>query len=91
MEVVSEEQLANTVALNFIDELKKNASVDVIQYPNGLGDVGLCGLRPGFECSINPQLLVLVDGRPIESRVTSSALVDRITKAVSLLSAQLQS
>lgn len=64
MEVISEAQLATTVALNFLDEIKKTASVDVIQYPNGLGGIGLRGLRPNFEFTINPQVLVLVDGRP---------------------------
>ena len=64
MEVIGEKQLADTVGLNFIEQLKKNASVDVIQYPNGLGGVGLRGLRPSFEFSINPQVLVLVDGHP---------------------------
>ncbi|MBB5986676.1 vitamin B12 transporter [Sphingobium sp. B1D3A] len=80
MEVVGEEQLANTVALNFIDQLKKNASVDVIQYPNGLGGVGLRGLRPSFEFSINPQVLVLVDGRPSGSSSFTTIAPESITR-----------
>ncbi len=64
IEVVTPEKLRNTVALNFTELLKKNAGVDVIQYPNGLAGVGLRGLRPDFEFSINPRTLTLIDGRP---------------------------
>lgn len=64
VEVVTARNLEVTVGLGFIDLLKKNAGVDVIQYPNGLAGVGLRGLRPDFEFSINPRTLTLVDGRP---------------------------
>lgn len=64
MEVVSEAQLDQTVGVTFLDLLKKNAGLDVIQYPNGLAGIGLRGLRPDFEFTINPRTLVLVDGRP---------------------------
>lgn len=64
IEVVTEEELSRTFGLNFLDLLKKNASLDVIQYPNGLAGIGLRGLRPDFEFTINPRTLVLVDGRP---------------------------
>lgn len=64
VEVVTQAQIEGTVAANFTDLLKKNAGVDVIQYPNGLAGVGLRGLRPDFEFSMNPRTLTLVDGRP---------------------------
>lgn len=64
VEVVSAKALEATVGFGFIDLLKKNAGVDVIQYPNGLAGVGLRGLRPDFEFSINPRTLTLLDGRP---------------------------
>lgn len=64
IEIVSAEQLDRTVGTTFLDLLKKNTGVDVIQYPNGLAGVGLRGLRPDFEFTINPRTLVLVDGRP---------------------------
>ena len=64
MEVVDGKVLQETVATSFIDQLKKNASVDVIQYPNGLAGIGLRGMRPNFEFTINPRTLVLIDGRP---------------------------
>ena len=64
MEVVEGHVLEETVGNSFLDQLKKNASVDVIQYPNGLAGVGLRGMRPNFEFTINPRTLVLIDGRP---------------------------
>ena len=64
MEVVTEAQLDQTVGVTFLDQLKKNAGLDVIQYPNGLPGIGLRGLRPDFEFTINPRTLDLVDGRP---------------------------
>src|SRR5690606_7817217 len=45
------------------DMLKKNASVDVIQYPGGLSGIGLRGFRPQFS-GVNQRVLMLVDGRP---------------------------
>ena len=64
MEVVEGQVLEETVGNTFLDRLKKNASVDVIQYPNGLAGIGLRGMRPNFEFTINPRTLVLIDGRP---------------------------
>jgi len=64
MEVIEGDVLENAVGDTFLDQIKKNASVDVIQYPNGLAGIGLRGMRPNFEFTINPRTLVLVDGRP---------------------------
>lgn len=64
VEVITAAELDDTVGLSFIDLLKKNVALDVIQYPNGLAGIGLRGLRPDFEFTINPRTLVLVDGRP---------------------------
>lgn len=64
VDVVTATELDDTVGTSFIDLLKKNVALDVIQYPNGLAGIGLRGLRPDFEFTINPRTLVLVDGRP---------------------------
>src|SRR5690606_6864999 len=64
MEVIEGHVLKETVGNTFLDQIKKNASVDVIQYPNGLAGVGLRGMRPNFEFTINPRTLILIDGRP---------------------------
>jgi len=80
IEVVSGAQLANTVGTTFLDQLKKTASVDIIQYPNGLGGVGLRGLRPNFEFTINLQVLVLVDGRPSGSTSFTTIAPESISR-----------
>jgi len=64
MEVVEGSVLDDSVGDTFLDQIKKNASVDVIQYPNGLAGIGLRGMRPNFEFTINPRSLILIDGRP---------------------------
>lgn len=64
VEVVSSEDIARTTGAYLIDAIKKNTSIDVIQYPGGLGGFGLRGFRPEFEGSINRRVLTLIDGRP---------------------------
>lgn len=81
MEVVEGDVLEETVGTTFLDQLKKNASVDVIQYPNGLAGVGLRGMRPNFEFTINPRSLILIDGRPSGSTsftTLSPESIDRV-------------
>ena len=63
IEILSFDDIQKTPASFATDILKKNASVDVIQYPGGLSGVGMRGFRPQFS-GINQQVLVLVDGRP---------------------------
>lgn len=63
IEVVDARDLANTTGLFVTDLIKKNASVDVIEYPGGQSGIGLRGFRPQFS-GVNQRVLVLVDGRP---------------------------
>ncbi len=63
IEVINEDDLLNTTGVDITDVLKKNSSVDVIQYPGGLAGVGLRGFRPEFS-GTNKRVLVLIDGRP---------------------------
>lgn len=63
IEVVDQRMLDQTAGYFVTDLLKKNSSVDVIQYPGGLSGVGLRGFRPQFS-GVNQRVLVLVDGRP---------------------------
>lgn len=80
MEVIDADALDTTVGTTFLDLVKKNASVDVIQYPNGLAGIGLRGLRPNFEFTINPRTLVLVDGRPSGSTSFTTLAPDSIER-----------
>jgi len=63
IEVISPEDIALTPAHEFTDILKKNASVNVIQYPGLSAGVGIRGFRPQFS-GLNQRTLLLVDGRP---------------------------
>lgn len=63
IEVISRQDLQQTQALDFTDVIKKNASVDVIQYPGLLSGVGIRGFRPQTS-GLNQRALLLVDGRP---------------------------
>lgn len=62
VEVVTARELERTPGLFLTDLVKKNASVDLIEYPGGLAGIGLRGFRPEFS-GTNQRVLVLVDGR----------------------------
>ena len=74
MEVIDSTAFETTSGAYLTDIIKKNASVDVIEYPGGLSGVGLRGFRPQFS-GVNQRVLVLVDGRP--SGATSLANISR--------------
>ena len=63
IELITGAILAETQTNTLSDVLKKNASVDVIQYPSGLSGVGLRGFRPDYS-GVSQHVLVLVDGHP---------------------------
>lgn len=63
VEVVSARELDRTPGTYITDLVKKNASVDVIQYPGGSAGVGLRGFRPEFS-GTSQRVLLLLDGRP---------------------------
>ena len=63
IEVIDDLDLKLTPADDITDVLKKNASIDVIQYPGILSGVGIRGFRPGYS-GINQRTLTLFDGRP---------------------------
>ncbi len=63
IQVISQQDIQQTPALEFTDVLKKNASVDVVQYPGLSAGVGIRGFRPQTD-GLNQRALLLVDGRP---------------------------
>lgn len=63
IEVITAKEMALTPSLEFTDLLKKNAAVQVIQYPGLSAGVGIRGFRPQFS-GLNQRTLLLVDGRP---------------------------
>lgn len=79
LEVISAEDLERTVAQDLTDTLKKNSSVDVIQYPGMLSGIGMRGFRPEFS-GINKHSLLLVDGRPAGSTNLSTIMLDNVER-----------
>jgi len=79
LEVITAEDLERTVAQDLTDALKKNSSVDVIQYPGVLSGIGMRGFRPEFS-GINKRSLLLVDGRPAGSTNLSTVLLDNVER-----------
>lgn len=63
IEVVGRADIDNTPQRELVDVLKKNTSVDLIQYPGALAGIGVRGFGPQFS-GINQRTLVLVDGLP---------------------------
>lgn len=63
--VVTREDIERTPANDVVDVLKRQAGVDVVQYPTMLASVSVRGFRP--TTGIQPRTLVLVDGRPAGS------------------------
>ncbi|MES2731436.1 MAG: TonB-dependent receptor, partial [Bacteroidota bacterium] len=63
IELITKKDIEQTSAQEFTDLLKKNASVDIVQYPSLLSGVGIRGFRPQTG-SLNQRTLLLVDGRP---------------------------
>lgn len=63
IEVISQKDIEMTPAQEFTDILKKNATVNIIQYPGLSAGVGIRGFRPQFS-GLNQRTLLLVDGRP---------------------------
>jgi outer membrane receptor protein involved in Fe transport len=73
IEVIGERDLERTPADELADVLKKQAALDVIQYPGLLSGIGIRGFRPEFN-GIAKHTLLLIDGRP--AGATNLATID---------------
>jgi len=76
VQVITRQDLDLTSGQEFTDVLKKNASLDIIQYPSLLAGVGIRGFRPQ-NGGLNHRSLLLIDGRP--AGTTNLATVDMST------------
>jgi len=64
IEVIQSKDIDKTIQNDLTDLLKKNASVDVIQYPSALSGIGIRGFKPEYG-GINKHTVTLIDGRPV--------------------------
>lgn len=79
IEIISKQDIEATPARELTDLLKKNSSVDVIQYPGNLSGIGIRGFRPEFS-GINKHSLLLIDGRPAMSTNLSLVNIDQVER-----------
>ncbi len=78
--VVSKKDIQKTVGDDLTDIIKKNSSVDVIEYPGGYsGTISIRGIRSDYWGTIK-HCLILVDGRPIGSTTLAPINKDSIER-----------
>ncbi len=64
VEVIKGKTIEMTVGETITEQLKKNASISVTEYPGALAGIGIRGFRPEPLSNINKRSLILIDGRP---------------------------
>lgn len=79
IEIINKRDIEATPARELTDLLKKNSSVDVIQYPGNLSGIGIRGFRPEFS-GINKHSLLLIDGRPAMSTNLSLVTLEQVER-----------
>jgi vitamin B12 transporter len=79
IDVINSQDIQNTVDDDLPDILKKNSSVDVIDYPGALSGVSIRGFRPEYD-GITKHYLVLIDGRPAGATNLATILKDNIER-----------
>ena len=79
IEVLDSQDIALTVGDTLTEQLKKNASIGVIEYPGALAGIGIRGFRPEFS-GITKHSLILIDGRPAGATNLATLLTDQIER-----------
>ncbi|MBW1709121.1 MAG: TonB-dependent receptor [Deltaproteobacteria bacterium] len=79
IEVIDKLDLDTTVDRNLVRVLKKNSSIDVIDYPGVLSGISIRGFRPEFS-GITKHSLVLIDGRPAGATNLATILKDNVER-----------
>ena len=74
LSVITASDINKTSSADVTDIIKKNTTVDVIQYPGLLSGIGIRGFRPQFS-GLTQRTLLLVDGRP--AGATNMGLLDQ--------------
>ncbi|MBT8341983.1 MAG: TonB-dependent receptor [Desulfatitalea sp.] len=79
IEVINREEIELTVGDTITEQLKKNTSIGVIEYPGALAGIGIRGFRPEFS-GITKRSLTLKNGRPAGATNLATVLVDNIER-----------
>ncbi len=79
VEVIDSREIKQTVGDTLTDQLKKNSSIGVIQYPGALSGIGIRGFRPEFS-GITKHSLILINGRPAGATNLATILTDDVER-----------
>jgi len=79
VEVIDRQTVEQTVGNTITEQLKKNASINVIEYPGALAGIGIRGFRPEFS-GITKHSLTLVNGRPAGTTNLATLLSNNIER-----------
>lgn len=79
VEVIDGQEISQTVASTITEQLKKNSSIGVIEYPGALAGIGIRGFQPEFS-GITKHSLVLINGRPAGATNLATILSDNIER-----------
>ena len=77
--VIDRDQIETTTGIDLTEVLKKNSSIDVIQYPGALSGISIRGFRPEFS-GITKHSLLLIDGRPAGATNLSTITLGNIER-----------
>lgn len=79
VEVIDSWELERTSGETLTEQLKKNSSIGVIEYPGALAGIGIRGFRPEFS-GITKHSLVLINGRPAGATNLATILTGNIER-----------
>ncbi len=79
VEVIDHQNIELTTGETVTEQLKKNSSIGVIEYPGALAGIGIRGFRPEFS-GITKHSLILINGRPAGATNLATILVDNIER-----------
>ena len=79
VEVIGRQEVERTVGNTITEQLKKNTSINVIEYPGVLAGIGIRGFRPEFS-GITKHSLILVNGRPAGATNLATLLADNVER-----------
>jgi vitamin B12 transporter len=79
VEVIDIQAIELTVGETLTEQLKKNSSVGVIEYPGALAGIGIRGFRPEYS-GVTKHSLLLINGRPAGATNLSTVLSDSIER-----------
>ncbi len=79
VEVITRQDIDQTTGDTLTEQLKKNASIGVMEYSGVLAGIGIRGFRPEIS-GITKHTLILINGRPAGATNLATVLTDNIAR-----------